>query len=134
MRSSMHVLRLRRSVISVLLALLYLTGCYSWQVGAPTPAQFVEREHPESVRVTRTDGSTFILESPAVRGDSLVGLAGGRLISEDSTRATSMALRDVTSVAVRETSASKILLLTSVIVVGGLAVASIISCAEDTWC
>ena len=78
MPSSVRLLRSRRPGASALLCLLHLTACHTWQAGMPTPAQFVEREHPDRVRVTRADGSIMSLESPAVRGDSLVGRIGDR--------------------------------------------------------
>ena len=117
MSSSMRVLRSRRSAISALLGALYLTACHSWQVGTPTPAQFVAREHPAQVRVTRTDGSTVMLNAPAVRGDSLVGLAGAAKAG-DSVRAAGLPLSDVSSVAVRKSDTGMTVLLTAGIVVG----------------
>ncbi len=117
MSSSTRVLRSRRSVISALLGALYLTACHSWQVGTPTPAQFIEREHPAQVRVTRTDGSTEMLNAPAVRGDSLVGLAGAAKTG-DSVRAAGLPLSDVSSVAVRKSDTGMTVLLTAGIVVG----------------
>lgn len=117
MSSSTRVLRSRRSVISALLGALYLTACHSWQVGTPTPAQFIEREHPVQVRVTRTDGSTEMLNAPAVRGDSLVGLAGAAKAG-DSVRAAGLPLSDVSSVAVRKSDTGMTVLLTAGIVVG----------------
>jgi len=79
----------------------------SWEVGTPTPARFVEAEHPTSIRVTRTDGTTLTLKSPVVRGDSLVGSVS----SEGTTPSTGVALSDVGSVAVTKTSAGKTALL-----------------------
>jgi len=126
----MQVVRAHRSVISCLFALVYLPACTSWQVGTPTPAQFVQREHPATVRVTRTDGRKVVLDSPAVRGDSLVGR-----LADDSVRVSAMALSEVSSVAVRKTSAGKTVLLTAGILVGTLVIASLIICADpDAWC
>lgn len=45
----------------------------AWRVGMPSPAAYVETEHPKSVQVTRGDLTKLKLESPVVRGDSLVG-------------------------------------------------------------
>ena len=129
MPSSVHLPGTRRPAVSALLCLLYVTACHTWQAGMPTPAQFVEREHPDRVRVTRSDGSMMSLESPVVRGDSLVGRIGGR---GDSAQVTSMALRDVTSVEVSKNATVKTVLLTSgivIVVVGvGLYAAWEISC------
>jgi hypothetical protein len=111
MTTLMRPVRARRSGIAAFLLLLYLPACTSWHVGTPTPAQFVDREHPQAVRVTRADGGTIELKSPVVRGDSLVGTAG-----RDST--VSLALSDVRSVAVKRTSTGKTLLAVG----GGLVV------------
>jgi hypothetical protein len=126
MFSSLHVSRSARSAVSALLTALYLASCHSWQVGTPTPAQFVEREHPAQVRVTRTDSSTVTLQSPTVRGDSLVGLLAGTP-GGDSARQAGVPLGDVASVASRQGSTGKTILLTTGIVVGVLAVLTILS-------
>jgi hypothetical protein len=135
MSSSLRVLRSRRSAVSALLGALYLSACHSWQVGTPTPAQFVEREHPARVRVTRTDGSTIMLHSPAVRGDSLVGRSAGTPASGDSVRTSAVPLSDVTNVAVQESAAGKTVLLTAGIVVGvvgaGMLAVWLIYCEQD---
>jgi len=132
MSSSLRVLRSRRSAVSALLGALYLSACHSWQVGTPTPAQFVEREHPAQVRVTHTDGSTVMLDAPVVRGDSLVGRPAGTPASGDSVRTSAVPLSDVTSVAVQESAVGKTVLLTAGIVVvvagGALFAAWKISC------
>ena len=122
MFSSLRVSRSPRSAVSALLAALYLAGCHSWQVGTPTPAQFVERERPAQVRVTRTDGTTIRLDAPGVRGDSLVGRPAGTAATGDSGRTFAMPLTDVTSVAVHKSAAGKTVLLTTGIVVGVLGV------------
>ena len=122
MTSLMRLVRARGRDISCLFALLYLPACTSWQVGTPTPAQFVEREHPGRLRVTRTDSSTVTLDDPAVRGDSLVGLLAGA----DSARIVGIPLSDVTSVASREGSTGKTILLTAGIVIGALGVVTIV--------
>ena len=112
----MNRMRVRQSRIACLLLLLYLPACTSWQVGTPAPAEFVEREHPQKVRVTRTDGATLELKAPAVREDSLVGTVG-----QDST--VSLALSEVRSVEAKRTDAGKTLLL---IGAGGLVVVAVV--------
>jgi len=146
----MRALRSRRSPIACVLLLLYLPACYSWHTGTPTPAQFVETEHPQSVRVTLTDSridcgrsvststnwwegggaptptspcheSTYQLRNPVVRGDSLVGLVGG---SRDTTRTGGYALSDISRVEVKKLSAGKtvaLVLVEAVVVVGIIA-------------
>lgn len=127
MTSSMRLFQSRRSGISSFLGALYLTACTSWHVGTPTPAQFIEREHPAQVRVTRADGSTVLLDSPVVRGDSLVGQLAGTPTVADSARGAGLPLGDVASVAIREPSAGKTILLTAGIVVGVFGILTIAS-------
>jgi hypothetical protein len=52
----MHHARPRGAVISCLRSVCCLPACTSWQVGTPTPSQFVEREPPERLLVTRSEG------------------------------------------------------------------------------
>lgn len=125
MTSLMQPLRAWRSGIACLLLLLYLPACTSWHVGTPTPAQFVETEHPQKVRVTRADSTTIQLQSPVVRGDSLVGTVGG-----DST--VSLALSEVRSVEVKQTSTGKTLLLIgAAVVVVVVVVNAIVLCSSE---
>ncbi|HEY8196323.1 MAG TPA: hypothetical protein VIG04_05065 [Gemmatimonadales bacterium] len=64
------------------LALFALAGsapaCASWRVQGLEPRVVVEREHPDRLRLTRTDSSRTELRQPRVEGDSLVGLAESR--------------------------------------------------------
>jgi hypothetical protein len=132
MSSLMHPMRERRSGIASLLLLLHLAACTTWHVGTPTPAEFVEREHPQKVRVTRRDGISLELKSPVVRGDSLVGTAvtiheapttGLAPASRDSAVSLlSIALSDVQSVKVERASPGRSFLavIAGVIVVIGL--------------
>jgi len=115
----------RRSGIACLLLLAYLPACTSWHVGTPTPAQFVETQHPKRVRVTRSDGTKMELRTPMVQGDSLLGTAG-----EDTTRQVSLPLSDVRSVAVQRVSAWKTTLVVLGGVIGVLVVTTIVECSN----
>ncbi|MDH4132590.1 MAG: hypothetical protein OEV95_12380 [Gemmatimonadota bacterium] len=100
----------------------------TWQVGTPTPARFVEAEHPSSIRVTRADGTILTLKSPVVRGDSLVGAVS----SEGPAPSTGVALSDVTSVVMSKTSAGKtLLLIVGLVAVPIVAIAIAISVAPE---
>jgi hypothetical protein len=128
MTSFINRARSYRRGVSALLLLIYLPACASWHLGTPNPAQFVETERPEQVRVTRTDGSSFTLASPSIRGDSLIGRGGGGLSREDSARTVAVPLSDVSKVEVRKTSVGKTLAM-----VGGvLAALLIIGCATTS--
>ena len=73
-----------RSVL-LLFLVLNLTACTSWHsVAIPSPAEFIEAEQPDRVRVTMPDGTQVELENPSVEGDELMGVHrmrdGDRLI------------------------------------------------------
>ncbi len=122
-RPVMAPTRRHRRPIAALLFLLYLPGCTSWQVGRPTPEEFLESEQPDEVRVTQTDGSRVELMSPEVRADSLVGTARG-----DTVRVVSIPLSGISFVEVKKVSTIKTFLL-----VYGLTavVALVVGCAAN---
>ena len=66
--------RYRARAVLLLFLLLNLTACQTWQsVSTASPAQFIEVDRPDRVRVT--GGAVLELEvvSPSVEGDQLVG-------------------------------------------------------------
>ena len=97
---AMAPIREHRRTVAALLLFLYLPACTSWQVGKPSPEEFLENEQPEKVRVTQTDGSRFELMSPAVRADSLVGRVNGGT-------SVSIALSEVQKIEVSESDSAK---------------------------
>ena len=71
--------RHRARAVLLLLLLLNLTACTSWQsvsLDAISPAQLIEEDRPDRVRVT--GGGVLELEvvSPSVEGEQLVGADG----------------------------------------------------------
>ena len=67
--------RYRARAVLLLLLLLNLTACATWQAVTPTPmsvAQLIEEDRPERVRVT-TLLSQLELVDPSVKGDELMG-------------------------------------------------------------
>src|SRR6267143_4920503 len=82
------------------LLLWYLAGCTAWRVQNLTPQQVIDRWHPASVRVTTSYSSEFVLDQPRIAGsDSLAGIHNGAT--------TTVAVSDVTQVAIRRFSAGK---------------------------
>jgi len=134
MSSPLTSLRTYRSAIACCLLLAYLPACTSWHIGTPTPADFVQREQPKRVRVTRVDGSQIMLIRPSVQGDSLLGKRETLTPrSEVTTEPFAVPLVDVESVASRKFSAGKTLLLVGGIV-GVFVVAYLVSCAgKEGW-
>jgi hypothetical protein len=65
--------RYRTRAVLLLFLLLNLTACATWQsVNTPSPAQFIEAENPDRVRVTTQGEVQVELENPSVEGDELV--------------------------------------------------------------
>lgn len=110
MHSPLTPTRLHKPPIGCALLMLHLPACTYWHTGTPTPAQFVEKEHPETIRVTLTDSTTLTVTSPAIQGDSLVGSIGNPRVWRDVPRPVSIALSDVGSVAVQKTDAGRTML------------------------
>ena len=68
--------RYRPCVVLLLLLLLNLTACRTWQgvsLGATSPAQLIEEEQPDRVRVLLRSGNLLEVANPAVEGDELGG-------------------------------------------------------------
>lgn len=127
MRSFLSTLRVHRQSLAFTLLVSYLAGCTSWKVGTPTPAAYLEREHPQTVRITRTDGSRIVLTQTRLEHDTIFGLAGGGLQAEDSARHQSIPLNEIRLVEVRHSSAAA-----GLGVLGGtLLVLTIVACATE---
>ena len=73
------MIRYRPRAVLMLFLVLHLTACTSWQsvsLDAISPAELIEEDRPDRVRVT--GGGVLELEvvSPSVEGDQLVGADG----------------------------------------------------------
>ena len=86
-------------LVAGLLLTTHLSACTSWHVQNVTPEQVIARDHPNELRVTRTDSSRIVLSLPRVAGDSLFGF--------DSHAEFGMPLSDVSSVAEQRFDAGK---------------------------
>lgn len=115
-----------RRPIAFALLLWYLPACTAWHVQkGVSPEQLIATKHPNSIRVTRPDSSTIVLHQPRIAaGDSLSGLHNGA--------PSSVALSDVTQVAIREFSAGKTigLVVGISVVAAAIAVVAIASAFE----
>ncbi len=72
-------MRIRRSLPLVLT--IFVVGCQGWRVESVPPADFVTRERPDRVLVTRTDRTRIQLYTPTVVGDSLRGFPSEKAIN-----------------------------------------------------
>ena len=67
--------RHRSRAVLLLFLLLDLTACQTWQsvsLDAISPAQLIEEDQPDRVRVLLRGGNELELENPSVEGDELV--------------------------------------------------------------
>ena len=67
--------RHRPHAVLLLFLLLNLTACQTWQsvsLDAISPAQLIEEDQPDRVRVLLRGGNELELENPSVEGDELV--------------------------------------------------------------
>jgi hypothetical protein len=115
--------RYRLRAVLLLLLLLNLTACSTWQsVGPVSPSQFIETEKPERVRVYMRGGGQAELESPSVEGDALVAPN------------VSMPLADIIGLEVREFSLDRTMLLLGGVAAGVLVVAVAVVLATIEIC
>ena len=79
----------RPRAVLLLFLLLNLTACQTWHsvsLDAISPAQLIEEDQPDRVRVTGGEMLDLELERPAVDGDQLVGAGGISAPLEDILR------------------------------------------------
>lgn len=60
----------------VLLSVVVLAGCRTWQPLAVAPGPAIAETRPDGVRLVRTDGTRITVARPQVRADSIVGFDG----------------------------------------------------------
>ena len=110
--------RYRARAVLLLLLLLNLTACSTWQsIGPVSPSRFIELDQPERVRVYMRSGGQVDLERPAVDGDELVAPGGF-----------SMPLADVLALEVRRLDVARTILW-----VGGGATAAFVLHTALCW-
>jgi hypothetical protein len=65
----------RAWIAGLLVAAQALTACTSWRVQSITPQELLSRDHPKAIQVRERGGAEYVLESPQVLRDSLIGFA-----------------------------------------------------------
>jgi hypothetical protein len=111
----------KRCTGALLLITLQGAACQAWHAEAGAPPAVLATYQPTKLRVTRTDGRQVVLQHPAVRGDTLVGIAH----NQNEQQEVRIALTDVRQVATRGFSAGR----TVALGVGVLGVAAILLAA-----
>jgi len=71
--TSNYAVRRRRAGI-ILLAALSGPACHAWHTERLGPEALLVSRQPAQLRVTLADSSQIVLERPALRGDTLVGI------------------------------------------------------------
>ncbi|MFQ5889362.1 MAG: hypothetical protein ACE5JR_04840 [Gemmatimonadota bacterium] len=110
-----------RVAVAPLTIMAVLSGCMKWSTVKVPVAQALAEEEPKKIRVTRSNGYVLVLESPAIEGDSLVGLTGR------SKQRVAIPVEDVKRIEARKPDGVR----TTLLVVGaGLTLAAIIGAAS----
>jgi hypothetical protein len=98
----------------------HVSACSTWRVQSLTPQRLLAEKRPSVIWVTRSTGGGVLLETPAIRNDSLVGWDGKRY------RNVSIALPDVRSIEIREHDSDKTIYFALGVIAGtGLALVAI---------
>ena len=108
-----HLATLRRyRPVALILFVLHLTGCYSWQPVAVSPRQLIEEEEPGLIRILQTDGTQMELRDARVEADSLTARVSSRL----RTGTVRIALTDISAVQARRLKSAATLALGAVVI------------------
>ena len=66
-----------RQFASLIVMVLYLTGCTSWRVQPVAPQHLVDTDRPDKVRVLTDQNQKLVLKRPFVRDGALWGQVDG---------------------------------------------------------
>ena len=92
--------------LALLLLVLHLAGCYSWQPVTVSPRQLIEEAAPDHIRIFKADGEGMELRNPRIESDSLTA----RIFSNLRTGTVRIALADITAVEWRRLQVGKTVL------------------------
>ena len=98
--------------VALLMLVLHLPGCYSWEAATVGPRQFIEEEEPGHIRILRADGTRMELRNPQVEADSLTA----RISSNLRTGTVRIALTDIGAVEARRLKLGATLALGAVVI------------------
>ncbi len=68
----------RPCAASLLVLILTSSGCQAWRVEPVRPESLLAARKQAIVRLTRSDGSRVVLEDPALRPDTITGIASSQ--------------------------------------------------------
>jgi len=110
--------------VAILLIACQLTACTSWRLETLSPADVMQQQYPEVVRVERAGGHREVWYRPQMNGDSLIGWWDTARRTPDRR----VALSEIRQVSTSHVSAAKTSAL--LVVLGGMIAAGI---AMATW-
>ncbi|HEY7195418.1 MAG TPA: hypothetical protein VH439_16870 [Gemmatimonadales bacterium] len=113
-----------RAVAILVIVCQLTTACTSWRLEKLAPAEVMQQQYPEAVRVERIDGHKEVWYRPQMKGDSLIGWWDTARKTPDRR----LPLSDIRQVSTSHVDAAKTSGL--LIVLGGLLAAGI---AMATW-
>ncbi len=118
---------MKRLLVTLLMLVLYLTGCVTWRpvtASTASPRQLIEEERPGLVRIVLVDGTQQVLRQPHVESDSVIAVVRSRSLSTglESMDTVRIALTDVAAVETQSFSAGRTVLAVVMVPVGFMAV------------
>lgn len=100
--------------MAALLLVLHAAACMGAPRAVNSPRDYIEREEPKQIILTRTDGTIFTVDAPELHGDTLLGY---RKTESGRAEVVWLGLPDVEQVAVRKVDPFR----TGLVVVAGIA-------------
>jgi hypothetical protein len=98
----------RANIASLLVVAQGFTACTSWQVQTVTPRELIEQQHPKAVQIRVRGGPKYVLRTPRIEGDSIVGLVPRTYQVPEGLERT-VAIQTVDRIAVRKVDGLKVL-------------------------
>lgn len=126
-RRAPRLRRTRAAIICLTAISPLLSACATWRLAPIPPAQLIQEQDPNQVRVRRAGGETMTLQSPELVQDSVVGTSRGSRAS--------LPLSDVEAIEVRRISVFRTTaLILGIVVVAVPAVTMFVGCAAVGGC
>jgi hypothetical protein len=114
---------------ALVLLVLHLTGCQTWQPTTVRPRQLIEEEQPSEIRIIGSAGSQVTLSSPSLKGDSIIGTR----VRLRRTETVTVPFSDIDGIAVKRIAGLRTLgaiLLIPTLIVATFAVGCVDSCGQ----
>lgn len=122
-----------RVVALVLIACQLSIACTSWRLETLSPADVMQQQYPEVVRVERVDGDKEVWFRPQMQGDSLIGWWDTARKTPDR-RAPLSDIRRVSTSHVDAAKTSGLLIMLGGLIAAGIAMATWDGPLAGCWC